>query len=54
VVDAVVVAPSGSWPSYALGYSERDNAFYQAWDAISRDRDAFITWLDANVMKVGE
>jgi glutaconate CoA-transferase subunit A len=54
VVDAVVVAPGGSWPSYALGYSERDNAFYQAWDAISRDREAFNAWLDANVLKVGE
>jgi glutaconate CoA-transferase, subunit A len=49
VVDAVVEAPGGSWPSYALGYSERDNAFYEAWDAISRDRAAFAAWLDANV-----
>jgi glutaconate CoA-transferase subunit A len=46
VIDAVVVAPGGAHPSYAQGYSERDNAFYAAWDAIGRDREAFTTWLD--------
>ncbi len=49
VVDAVVEAPGGSWPSYALGYSERDNDYYEAWDAISRDRASFGRWLDENV-----
>ena len=44
-VDYVAVAPRGSHPSYALGYSERDNSYYQAWDSISRDRDAFGRWL---------
>ena len=34
------VAPGGAHPSYAHGYYERDNDFYVAWDAISRDRDA--------------
>ena len=33
--------PGGAHPSYAHGYYDRDNAFYRAWDAISRDRDAF-------------
>jgi glutaconate CoA-transferase subunit A len=28
-----------------LGYSDRDNDYYQAWDAISRDRAAFSDWL---------
>jgi glutaconate CoA-transferase subunit A len=49
VIDAVVEAPGGSWPSYALGYSERDNEFYEAWDAISRDRESFRQWLDEHV-----
>lgn len=46
VIDAIVVVPGGAHPSYAHGYSERDNAFYAAWDAIGRDRQAFTTWLD--------
>lgn len=45
----VAVVPGGAAPSYAQGYSERDNAAYQAWDAISRDREAFTAWLDAHV-----
>ena len=44
-VDFEAVAPRGAHPSYALGYWERDNSYYQAWDAISRDRDAFGRWL---------
>jgi glutaconate CoA-transferase subunit A len=27
----------------------RDNASYVAWDAISRDRDRFLRWLDEHV-----
>lgn len=46
VVDAVCVVPGGAHPSYALGYSERDNHAYEAWDPIGRDRDAFGAWLD--------
>ena len=45
VLDAVCVVPGGAHPSYAAGYSERDNAWYAAWDEISRDRDAFAAWL---------
>jgi glutaconate CoA-transferase subunit A len=37
VVSAVVVEPWGAHPSYALGYYDRDNDFYVAWEAISRD-----------------
>ena len=44
VVDAVAVVPGGAAPSYAHGYYERDNAAYRAWDAVSRDRDAFQAW----------
>jgi glutaconate CoA-transferase subunit A len=50
VVTAVSIAPGGAHPSYASGYYDRDNAFYQAWDAISRDRDAFRAWMDENVL----
>jgi len=50
VVDAVCVAPRGAHPSYAHGYYERDNDFYVAWDAISRDRDTFRAWMDENVL----
>ena len=33
--------PGGAHPSYAQGYSTRDNDYYRAWDAISADRDRF-------------
>jgi glutaconate CoA-transferase subunit A len=49
-VTYVAEVPGGAHPSYAAGYSERDNAYYRAWDEISRDRDAFTAWLGANVL----
>jgi glutaconate CoA-transferase subunit A len=49
VVTAVAVAPGGAHPSYAAGYSTRDNDYYQAWDAISRDRESFAAWIDEHV-----
>jgi glutaconate CoA-transferase subunit A len=49
-VDAVCLAPGGARPSYAHGYYERDNDFYVAWDAISRDRDTFRAWMDEHVL----
>ena len=49
-LNAVAVAPGGARPSYAHGYYQRDNAFYTAWDAISRDRDRFRDWMDEHVM----
>jgi glutaconate CoA-transferase subunit A len=48
-VTAVSVAQNGAHPSYAQGYSQRDNDFYVAWDAISRDRDVFGCWLDRDI-----
>jgi len=45
----VALAPGGAHPSYALGYSSRDNDFYIAWDVISKERDTFIRWLDEHV-----
>jgi glutaconate CoA-transferase subunit A len=52
-VTAVAVVPGGAHPSYTQGCYKRDNAFYEAWDEISRDRDSFKAWMDANVMKRG-
>ena len=49
VVTAVCEVPGGAWPSYAQDYSKRDNAFYIAWDAISRERDRFSGWIDRHV-----
>ncbi len=37
----VAAVPGGAHPSYAQDYSVRDNAFYLAWDTISRDRQRF-------------
>ena len=48
-ITAIVEAPKGAKPSYALGYYERDNAFYKQWDTIARDRDVFQQWLQDNV-----
>lgn len=50
VVGAVAEVPGGAHPSYAHGYSVRDNAFYEAWDPISRDRDAFLAWMQTHVL----
>jgi glutaconate CoA-transferase subunit A len=52
-VTAVAEAPRGAHPSYAHGYYDRDNDFYQRWDAISRDRDGFRQWIDENVLPGG-
>ena len=50
-VRAIVAVPGGAHPSYAHGYYARDNAFYVAWDAISRDRDSFVQWIQQHVME---
>ena len=51
---AVAVAPGGAKPSYAHGYYGRDNAFYTAWDAIARDRDRFLRWIDEHVRRADD
>jgi glutaconate CoA-transferase subunit A len=48
-VTGIACVPGGAWPSYAQGHYPRDNGFYQAWDAISRDRAAFEQWLAKHV-----
>jgi glutaconate CoA-transferase subunit A len=52
-VTAIAVVPGGAHPSYAQGYYKRDNAFYEAWDPIARDRDSFKAWMEENVLKKG-
>jgi glutaconate CoA-transferase subunit A len=53
VIDFVAEAPGGSRPSYSLGLTERDNDFYRFWDRLSRDRDAFVAWMEENVLGIG-
>jgi glutaconate CoA-transferase subunit A len=50
VVTAIAEVPTGAYPSYALGYYARDNAFYLAWDEIARDRERFSEWIDRHVI----
>jgi glutaconate CoA-transferase subunit A len=52
-LSAVCLVPGGAHPSYAHGYSERDNRFYQAWDPIARDRETFTAWIDTHVRGEG-
>ena len=52
-VGAIAPVPGGAYPSYAQGYYKRDNAFYIAWETISRDRDGFLAWMKANVLEQG-
>jgi glutaconate CoA-transferase, subunit A len=49
-VEAVAIVPHGAHPSYADGYYDRDNAFYEAWDEVSRDRDRFTDWMERHVL----
>jgi glutaconate CoA-transferase, subunit A len=51
-VSYVARVAGGAHPSYALGYSVRDNDYYVAWDAIGRDRAAFGRWLEDHVYAV--
>jgi glutaconate CoA-transferase, subunit A len=48
-VSYVAHVPNGAHPSYAAGYSERDNDYYVAWDRIARDRETFTAWLAEHV-----
>ena len=51
-IDAVAVEPKGAYPSYAHGYYRRNNAFYEAWDPIGRDREKFAGWMEKHVLGV--
>jgi len=50
LVAAVVHCPGGAYPSYAHGHYARDNAFYQHWDDIARERERFLGWMDTHVL----
>ena len=50
VVGAVAEVKGGAFPSYAQGYYARNNAFYKAWDPISRERDTFQAWIERHVL----
>jgi len=54
VVGATCCVPGGAYPSYAQGYYSRDNAFYLAWDEISRDRAVFSRWLEDHVLRTAD
>jgi glutaconate CoA-transferase, subunit A len=54
LVAAVVHCPGGAYPSYAQGYYDRDNAFYQRWDEIAREREAFRHWMQRHVLDVAD
>lgn len=54
VVSSVAHAPFGAQPSYAHGYYKRDNAFYKAWDAISRDRRIFLEWVNRHILSTAD
>ena len=51
VISAVCLVPGGAHPSYAQGYSQRDNRFYVAWDEISRSRETFAAWMKRHVLE---
>jgi glutaconate CoA-transferase, subunit A len=49
----VAVEPEGARTSYADGYYDRDNVFYEAWDEVGRDRERFAGWMERHVLDVG-
>ncbi|HYW04607.1 MAG TPA: CoA-transferase [Gammaproteobacteria bacterium] len=54
VVSAVCCVPGGSFPSYAHGYYDRNNPFYQQWDGIARDRDRFRAWVQRHILDTAD
>ena len=51
VIGAIAHVPMGAYPSYAHGHYARDNAFYQEWDIIARERAGFTAWLQRHVLQ---
>jgi glutaconate CoA-transferase subunit A len=54
VISAVCQVKGGAFPSYALGYYPRDNAFYKKWDAISKERARFLAWMERHVLETAD
>ncbi len=52
IVSAVCHVPHGAHPSYAQGYYDRDNVFYQSWDQLSQNLDVVGAYLDEWVLGV--
>jgi glutaconate CoA-transferase subunit A len=50
VIGAIAPVRGGAWPSYAQGCYPRDNAFYQGWDMVSRERASFGAWIERHVL----
>jgi len=50
VIGAVCEVKRGAFPSYALGYYHRNNAFYKQWDTIARERASFEAWIERHVL----
>jgi len=50
-VTCIAEVPGGAHPSYAQGYYRRDNTYYKEWDAIARDRETFLAWMQKNVIQ---
>ena len=49
-VDVVCEAPLGAFPSYAEGFYDRSNFFYQKWGEVSREYDRFREWMENYLM----
>ena len=49
-IDAIAVETGGAHPSFADGYYDRDNAFYEAWGPVSRDRERFRERMEKHVL----
>jgi glutaconate CoA-transferase, subunit A len=54
VVTAVCEVRGGAFPSYALGYYQRNNSFYQQWDEIARERERFTAWIERHVIATAD
>lgn len=52
-ITCIALVPGGAFPSYAHGYSVRDNNFYLGWDEVSRDRQRFLQWMERHVLSLG-
>jgi glutaconate CoA-transferase, subunit A len=51
---AVCEVRDGAFPSYALGYYQRNNSFYQQWDEIARERERFTAWIERHVIATAD
>lgn len=54
MVTAVAHCPGGAYPSYVHDHYSRDNSFYQRWDAIARERQGFMDWMNRHVLATAD